>query len=672
MIIKSITIQNFRQYKNENIIEFSTDPYKNVTIVLGVNTSGKTTIVQAFNWCLYETTSFKSRDMLLNSEVAASLPENGYAVVRVQIILEHEQKEYTIVRSQRFTKVSLSNKVRGDRAVLSVSFKEANGNSYPITQYECQNTINKILPAGLSDYFFFDGERIQDINNKKDVVSAVRGLMGLDVAKVAVDHLDPNKSSSVIRKLQAELRGNSDEETKKYQQNLDRAISRIEECRQRLQNIESEIAFARSERERLSEVLRGTAEVRNLQKRRDELSRDKLGAESGAKGAQDRFLADLNRDYFLFFVQPLLRRAKNVLVESNKQIEGIPEMNAKAIDYILKRGRCICGCDLTKNQGAIENIEYEKSLLPPQHIGTMVHSFKGTCSLLLSQGRNGSLKDIILSDYTNIRRFQRRAGEIVDELKTISTQIKDMGSVNVSQIESDNVANERNLENKLIQRGNVENEIGSLQKTVEDTNRLINGLAAQCKHNALLRREIEYATAVFEWFKESYDRQELQVKRDLLDSVNRIFKKMYHGTRQITIDDNYHIQLITGVGEEKITTDESKGLEAVKNFSFITGLVELARNRAGVVEKSPFSNEPDIHTTEPYPIVMDAPFSNVDEIHINNISGILPEIAEQVILIVMKKDWTYAETTIGDRVGASYFIEKVNNSDTYSVIRRDL
>ena len=113
-------------------------------------------------------------------------------------------------------------------------------------------------------------------------------------------------------------------------------------------------------------------------------------------------------------------------------------------------------------------------------------------------------------------------------------------------------------------------------------------------------------------------------------------------------------------------------MEAVKNFSFITGLVELARNRAGVVEKSPFSNEPDIHTTEPYPIVMDAPFSNVDEIHINNISGILPEIAEQVILIVMKKDWTYAEKTIGDRVGASYFIEKVNNSDTYSVIRRDL
>lgn len=670
MIIKSITLQNFRQYKNENTIEFSTDPNKNVTLVLGVNTSGKTTIVQAFNWCLYETTNFKSRDMLLNSEVASSLPENGYATVRVQIVLEHEDKEYTIVRAQRFSRVPQSNRVRGERTSLSVSFKEPNGNSFPILAYECQNTINKILPAGLSDYFFFDGERIQDINNKKDVVSAVRGLMGLDVAKVAVDHLDPNKSSSVIRKLQSELRGNSDSETKKYQEDLERYISKLEDCKNRLLQIESEITYAKGERERLSEILRGTENVRTLQNQRDKLTISKSGAEDRINESQERFLSDFNRDYYSFFIQPLLGKAQKVLAASNKQIDGIPEMNAKAIDYILKRGKCICGCDLTKNQGAIENIEYEKSLLPPQHIGTMVRSFKETCNLLASQGASAALDETISSDFISIRRDQRRLGEIVDELKSISAQIMDLGSVNTSQIEADYNANEHTLENKIKQYGNTESDIEVLKKRIEDTNKLIDSLSAQCEHNALLRREIEYATAVYKWFKDTYDRQEVEVKQDLLESVNKIFKKMYHGTRQITIDDSYHIQLITSVGDEKINTDESKGLEAVKNFSFITGLVELARNRARLVEKSPFPNEPDIHTTEPYPIVMDAPFSNVDEIHINNISSILPEIAEQVILIVMKKDWTYAEKTMGDKVGASYYIEKVNNSDTYSAIRR--
>lgn len=670
MIIKSITIENFRQYKDINIIEFSTDPDKNVTVILGVNTSGKTTIIQAFNWCLYETTTFKSRDMLLNSELAASLPENGFIDVKVQIVLVHEDKEFTIIRSQRFVRTLSGSKVRGEKSNLSVYYKEPNGNSYPIKPYECANTINKILPVGLSDYFFFDGERIQDINNKRDVVSAVRGLMGLDVAKVAVDHLDPSKSTSVIRKLQNELKVGSDETSRVLQRKLEQATSDLETKQARLKKVDEEIEFAKAEKERFADMLRSTAEVRGLQTTRDNLEKQLAGTEASVKSEQDRLISDFNRDYFAFFVQPLLDRAKKVLSASTKQMEGIPEMNSKAIDYILKRGRCICGCDLTKNQGAIENIEYERSLLPPQHIGTMVRSFSESCELIDSQSRRSEFKKTILNDYSNIRRIHTRHDEIIDELKDIRKKIQGLGSVNTVQIESDNAANDRTLTNKVYQKGTLTSEIRSLQNTIADCDRQINSLAAQCKHNNLIRREIEYANAVYNWFRDSYDKQEKQVKKDLLESVNKIFQQMYHGSRQVTIDDNYHIQLTTAVGDEKITTDESKGLEAVKNFSFIAGLVELARKKARKIEGNPLSDEPDIFTTEPYPIVMDAPFSNVDEIHINNIARLLPEIAEQVILIVMNKDWAYAEKTMGTRVGASYFIEKVNNSDTYSRIRR--
>jgi DNA sulfur modification protein DndD len=57
--------------------------------------------------------------------------------------------------------------------------------------------------------------------------------------------------------------------------------------------------------------------------------------------------------------------------------------------------------------------------------------------------------------------------------------------------------------------------------------------------------------------------------------------------------------------------------------------------------------EKELHVvTEPYPLVMDAPFSNADEIHINNISSIIPDIAEQVILIVMRKDWKFAQEAL--------------------------
>ena len=53
MKFESITMENFMRYKGMNHIEFSCDDVKNVTVVLGDNTVGKTTIAQAFRWGLY-------------------------------------------------------------------------------------------------------------------------------------------------------------------------------------------------------------------------------------------------------------------------------------------------------------------------------------------------------------------------------------------------------------------------------------------------------------------------------------------------------------------------------------------------------------------------------------------------------------------------------------------
>ena len=669
MIIKSIKLENFRQYKNENIVEFSTDPDKNVTIIIGVNTSGKTTLIQAFNWCLYETTTFKSKDMLLNSELATALTYGAYANIRVEIILSHNDKEYCISRTQKFVGMGNGN-VRGERSQLTVSYKEPNGNSAFISPVECDNTINKILPEGLSDYFFFDGERIQDINNKKDVVSAVRGLMGLDIINDAVDHLDPNKASSVISKLRGELNLGSDSKSNNLRSQLAMDQSALEDKRHRLEGIEREIEYAHTEKERLSDILRSTSDVRALQKERDALNRELQNLEVTLKSTTDRIASDFNRDYYCFFIQPLIRKAQNVIANSNKQLEGIPEMDAKSIAYILERGKCICGCDLTKNQGAVENIKYEESLLPPHQIGTLVRTFNDTCSMHVSRSNNAPLSDTITRDFSEIRRFERRKAEIATELKTISSKIKELGSVNSSQVENDYSANEHTLEDKIRQKGSIEQSIRQLTASIEDIKRQINSLAVQCDRNNLIKREIDYAMAAYQWFRDSYDQKEKEVKKDLLDSVNKIFEKMYHGSRQVTIDDKYRIQLKTKVGDERISTDESKGLEAVKNFSFISGLVDLARKKARQKDVGAMEDAPDLFSTEAYPIVMDAPFSNVDEIHIKNISTILPEIAEQVILIIMKKDWAYAAETMGEKVGVGYVIEKVGNSDTYSKIRR--
>ena len=51
------------------MLTFSIDNDKNVTVVLGKNTSGKTTLIQAFNWALYGNSNFDTADFLLNLEI---------------------------------------------------------------------------------------------------------------------------------------------------------------------------------------------------------------------------------------------------------------------------------------------------------------------------------------------------------------------------------------------------------------------------------------------------------------------------------------------------------------------------------------------------------------------------------------------------------------------------
>lgn len=169
-----------------------------------------------------------------------------------------------------------------------------------------------------------------------------------------------------------------------------------------------------------------------------------------------------------------------------------------------------------------------------------------------------------------------------------------------------------------------------------------------------------YAEAIREWLEETYREKELTIREDLETKVNEIFERMYHGHRRVAINAKYHVELLTTVADKEIAAGESEGSNRVKNFAFIAGLVALAKGK--IVTDS---SENGINlSSEPYPLVMDAPFSNADETHTANISKVLPEIAEQVIMFVMQKDWNYAEPVMSDHVGQRYHLNKI--SETYT------
>ena len=101
MLIKTLRMENFRQFRGTTKVDFSCDPNKNVTIILGDNTFGKTTLLQAFNWCFYGKVNFDQRpDFLLNYELSEEMRNGEQQIVEVEITVLHDGTEYIITRTQ--------------------------------------------------------------------------------------------------------------------------------------------------------------------------------------------------------------------------------------------------------------------------------------------------------------------------------------------------------------------------------------------------------------------------------------------------------------------------------------------------------------------------------------------------------------------------------------------
>ena len=631
MLIKKLILHNFRQYIDTQEIAFSTDPDRNVTVLIGVNTSGKTTLVRAFEWILYNKNDFDDKN-LLNKNVADSMQVGETQAVWGTLTLEHNGKEYEITRKQVYTCTGSS--IRPSISNATIMYLQPDGQTKTQIGSDFDSNIERILPRALSSYFFFGGERVGAISSREDIESSVKGLMGLDVLYNAMAHL-----RTVINKLKKSMDFSGDQNAKNIQQKLDGANKKKQECENELTTITEQLEYYQSEKEKYAALLRANEETAAAQHRREQLETVIQGLENRIEKDKKELVSSFSRNSFAYFSLPLLKNVVTMLDNASEETESVPEMTAASIDYILKRKVCICGTCISEGSAAERNLLAEKAKQPPESIGSLVRRYREQAMDYISSSDDYYAS--IESKFSTLRSDQRELGFRIDERAALDESLK--GAKDVAALEKKDF--ERQKSSLLESIGACKKDIANFEKALESYGK------ANAK-NAKIALNIEYAQAVFDWVSEAYKSRESSVRAKLEEKVNSNFGLMYHGSRTITIDEKYRVKYID------VTTEESDGLKAVKSFAFVSGLVDLAKEALS----SEKAKEADIGP-QYYPLVMDAPFSNVDETHIRNISKILPASAEQVIIAVMQKDWEPAAEIMNSVVGKSYRIEKDRDAD---------
>lgn len=657
MLIKTLKMENFRQFRGKTKVDFSLDPEKNVTIILGDNTFGKTTLLQAFNWCFYGKVNFDQRpDFLLNYEVSEEMRNGDQQKVEVEITVLHDGIEYIITRSQRYN--CNGGNVRGEAVpTIKVSYKQPDGQTESVKSAQIDNVINNILPEDLSTYFFFDTERVSSISTRKDVADAVKGLLGLSIMDGAIKHLgDRTKKTTVIGKLYGSMDLDGDAKAQEALNRIQTAEAKRTAIAEQIEDCTSQINQYDNRKEQLDAILRDNQTTTTLQKKKEDLERRIATEKRALSDSTIAYFREFGASSLPFFTQPLLATASAFLKEVKVDDKGIRDLTKPTIMELIKRGRCICGQEIREGNDAYQHLMAELSFVPPESIGNTVRHYR---EKLKSFSRPAERTyDSLDQRYKEILRSKNRIQEWEDELSGISDQIK--GKENMRQYESELTDIRSRLRDLHAKKDRLNREDGVQKGDIERYKKIYDSLTAVSGKNREAMELIDYAEQIRDWLSTTYKERELTIREDLEQKVNEIFEQMYHGHRRVSIDARYHVELLTTITEKEIAAGESEGSNRVKNFAFIAGLVALAKGK--IVTDS---SENGINlSSEPYPLVMDAPFSNADETHTANISKVLPQIAEQVIMFVMQKDWNYAEPVMSDRVGQRYHLNKI--SETYT------
>lgn len=661
MLLKTLELKDFRQFKGIQKVEFSTDTDKNVTIIMGGNGSGKTTLAQAFTWCFYGNTDFNDKEVFCKA-TGAGLAANSSDFVRVAVCLLHSDREYTIKREQMYKK-DVNGVVRpSSQTTLSVSYKDDDGQTVFEKQTDNESRIKEILPVELSHYFFFDGERIDKMSKEitkgksSDFADAVRNLLGLSAFVAAMEHLNGKNRKSVMRKYNDEYDSSSDEELIRINSNIKEMEDELASIDDRIEEIDRERTNAQDEINKLKDQIRANAEGELLEQERARRLHSISSRNERIKDLKIQLTQKFNREAPGFLARKLIQDALLGLSESGNLDKGIPDIHAKTIEYLINRGHCICGTQINNSNEAYKHLQETLKFIPPQSVGSAINNFTGECENRMEYSE--PFYDSFVSQFRQIRMEENSNIEDEDRIQQINTTLKGLkhvGKLQENLMRFEKIDRELGEENDglLIRKG----EFGSKLKR-ESTSR--KDMALRDENNKRVETYKAYALYMYNTLYEMYEEKEKETREKLQRAVNTIFREIYNGGLSLSIDKQYNIQIAVvdyNGYSDKVETSTAQSISVI--LSFIAGIIKLAK------ESTQNSNGDDFLTSEPYPLVMDAPLSAFDKTRIKTVCDVLPGIAEQIILFIKDTDGDIARSYMEHKIGQRYVLDKHNELESY-------
>lgn len=671
MLIKSITLKNFRQYI-DTTIEFAMDPDKNITIVMGDNGTGKTTFAQAFQWALYGKTQFQIAE-LINRAAREQMTMGQSKIVSVAIEILYNEKMYTVKRSVVYKKINQTKYEETDHK-FTIATMDENGQMQFLPDGRKNYMIRQFLPEDLSKFFFFDGERIEEMSKEiqsgksEDFKEAVYSLVGLRGTQNAIAHLKGvGGRNTVIKYYKTEMEKNSksakemeardkriqelQEEIEKKQILLDMAKEKHEKCKEEIKECEKTIYSEtpkiklKNDYEKLQKKISDTKQKREIV----------IGKE---------LLKEFSKGFYDFCAIPLVEQVAPEIKKEVTEEKSIPDLSRRTILHLLEhRKECLCGADIHEGTDAYENLKRLLEYAQPKSISMLLNDY---------QNYESNLKRHENTYISDMNRKYRQVSELEAQIS---------GDEQVADDMMDQLGNTSKGEEAKAKKKYLEGELSKLHETLVKIEAIIQNYTTEinreenAKDSLVIINEdtmkykklLAYAERLFEDFRDEYTRSENKYRNLLEQRMNQIFNVIYDGSIKISIDPKYRISVQIQeefAAEDELEKNTAQGYALI--FAFISAIIDLAKEKTN---HNAFEESDMIDTEkEGYPLIMDAPLSAFDKTRIKSICTEIPKIADQVIMFIKDTDGDIAKEHMNNKIGKKYMIQKVNGSNIHSEV----
>lgn len=648
MIVKSMTIENFRPYKGPLSIDFARGE-KNVTIIQGRNDMGKTSFINAFTWCLYDKEPFRDEGIegRCNQLALDEVNIKDEVDVKVEMFMEDSSgRNIGIIRKQTFIKTSdMASRSKNNSELII--YRDDGLNEVKIENPD--KYIKNNLPESLQEYFMFTGEKLTQFFKKDQelVKKGVYTLYQLDLLENI--NIQAKKwetyFSNKFRKINPKLSELKNELSQIIEDEQNDKIL-LRQNREHIKTLEVEIKTL------YMEIGLSGADANEIRKDIENLNDEKRSLKYDLEGIQKEYSSLISDNFSHIMAYDLLKNLEKwaEFEEKSENEKDIPFVISD-LKKLLKNKECVCGASLEKHTDQYKHIEHLIEYLEETSNESGLKIENIIAELLNVSGN-------VLARYptnfsVDLSAKKQKIREVRQDIKTKEIKIEGLktrlDNLDIDAI--DELNKEINEKQKLIKTLTEDNTILTENlKTYPIMINELNNLISQAIEDEGVKDDISDKMDFCEEIKLISNKIHDELAVNIYQTLSKVVTDEYNTIhwkpdyKKIIVDQDFKVLVEKSRGNIVSATDPSTGSRNVLALTFMAALNSLS----GFV----------------LPQIIDTPIASLDLEMRSEVAKALPRYMEgkQMILLVMNSEYAGEfKTNIKKFVGYQYILDYVGS-----------